>query len=332
MEIAQILKTLWRRKLWVALGFCLAAVAAWATSYKVTFPPSFESRSIEFGSASTQILLDTGQYSPLYDLEAPLEPLAERAHVYARLVESEPVQEVIAQEAGYRPFEILISGRTASQDFTRSSKEASAEQRSKELAGEAELKRLLFAAEEGLPVLSIYAQAPTPEEAMRIADAGARGLTNYVNTLESRKETSAANRVELRQLGAARGGWVNQGASRPLALMAFLGVSLGWCVVVLLGSNLVAALRRPDSPRECFNCGAGLLDDARFCSRCGFVTQGPRIVGSEPLHATKTADDGSPRQAEPRAGASTTAVVRRRSAPTGENVVRRRTANQPGPA
>jgi zinc-ribbon domain len=329
MEIAQILKTLWRRKLWVALGCCLAVAAAWATSYKVTFPPSFESRSIEFGSATTQILLDTGQYSPLYDLEAPLEPLAERAHVYARLVESEPVQEIIAREAGYAPYEILISGRTASQDFTRSSKESAAEQRSQQLAGEAELKRLLFAAEEGLPVLSIYAQAPTPEEAMRIADAGARGLSDYVNTLESRKETSAGNRVELRQLGAARGGWVNQGASRPLALMAFAGVFLGWCVLVFLGSNLVAALRRPDSPRACFNCGAGLLDDARFCSSCGFVAAGPGVAASAPLQATQSADNGSERQAEG-GQAPGPAVVRRRSAHTGKSVVRRRTAHQTG--
>jgi zinc-ribbon domain len=330
MEIAHILRTLWRRKLWVALGLCVAVAAAWATTYKVTFPPTFESRSIEFGSATTQVLLDTGQYSPLYDLEAPIEPLAERAHVYARLVESEPVQEVIASEAGYRPFEILISGRTASQDLTRSSKESAAEQRSRELAGEAELKRLLFAAEDGLPVLSIYAQAPTPREAMRIADAGARGIVNYVNSLESRKDTSPANRVELRQLGAARGGWVNQGASKPLAGMAFLGVFLGWCVVVILGSNLAVALRRPDAPRACLNCGTGLLDDARFCPSCGFVAQGPRIAATQPARGMESTDDGSERKTAPGVAASAAAVVRRRGGQTGERVARRRTASQAG--
>lgn len=268
MEIARILKILWRRRFWVAAGVAVAAFVAWSTTYRVTFPPSLEPKSIEFGSATTQVLLDAGR-SPLTDLELDISPLATRAQVYARLVESEPAQLEIARAADLQLGEIIVTGQIASQGFTRASREPAAEQRAQQLAAEAHARRLLFAAEEDLPVLSIYAQAATPEEAIRIADAGAEGLIDYVDSLEESRLTRQEARVQMRQLGVANGGWVNQGASKTLAMLALLGTLGLWCFLVLLGSNLVANLRRAESPASCANCGLELADDVRFCPRCG---------------------------------------------------------------
>jgi zinc-ribbon domain len=274
LDVVHILRVLWRRKLWVAGGVVLAAFVAWSTAFKVTFPPSFESKSIEFGVASTQVLLDAGR-SPFSDIGTEIEPLAVRAQVYARLVESLPASRMIAEEAGVEPGSIVITGHTATAEFTRSSREPTAEQRAQQLGGEANLRRILFSAEEDLPVLAIFAQAPTPEEAIRLADAGATGLIRYAETLQDDPLASSATRVEVQQLGDARGGWVNRGASRALALLAFVGVLIVWCFLVLLGSNLVENLRRQGSHVECANCGLELTADARFCPRCGAVTAQP---------------------------------------------------------
>jgi hypothetical protein len=280
MDTARIVKTLWRHRLWVALGWIVAWGVAYAITFKVTFPPGLEPRGIEFGAASTQVLIDTRR-SPLLDADAEVDPLTTRAQVYARLVESDPVREAIAREAGYEPAEIVIAGRTAISTF-RSAREPAAEQRANQLAGESQQKRLLFAAEEELPVLSIYAQGRTANEAIRLADAGAQGLIAYVKRLQARGSVPAASSVELRQLGSARGALVNPSASEMLALVVFVGVLAFWCILVLLGANVVTGLReaggtygvRDDFGASCLNCGAGLRSETRFCPNCGAATGG----------------------------------------------------------
>lgn len=299
LDVVHILRILWRRKLWVAGGVVLAALVAWSTAFKVTFPPSFQSKSIEFGVASTQVLLDAGR-SPLGDIETEIEPLAVRAQVYARLVESPPAARTIAEKAGLEPGSIIITGHTATADLTRSAREPTAEERGQQLGGEANLRRILFSAELDLPVLAIFAQAPTPEEAIRIANAGAAGLIEYAETLQTNQSTRLATRVEVRQLGDARGGWVNKGASKALALLAFAGVLIVWCFLVLLGSNLVESLRRQVFRAECANCGLELTADSRFCSRCGAVAAQPP---SPTAPGESVPDDGVPQVAAVRRSA-----------------------------
>lgn len=311
METAHILRTLWRRKLWVAAGLCIAVAAAWAATFKITFPPSLESPSIEFGSASTQVLLDTERSSPLVDLGSEIDPLATRAQVYTRLVESDPARAAITAAAGYRPAEVLITGRTSLESFTRAASEPAAEQRATELAGEGHVKRLLFAADPGLPVISIFAQAPTPTEAVRLADGAAEGLIDYVGTIES-TTTPPETRVVLRQLGPAHGSWVNEGASRSLALMVFFGVFAVWCLLVLFGSNVVAALRKPDAPQQaCLNCGGELPADARFCLQCGTPTAALAGPAGNPV---ASADDARKSKNLAADGAPRATLVRRRTA------------------
>jgi hypothetical protein len=280
LDTAQILRILWRHRLWVTLGWIVAWFVAYAVTFKVTFPPGFEPRGIEFGAASTKILIDAGR-SPLLDVEAEVDPLSTRAQVYARLVESDPVKEAIAREAGFEPDEIVIGGRTAISTF-RSAREPAAEQRANQLAEESQQKRLLFSAEEELPVLSIFAQGRTANEAIRLADAGAQGLIAYVETLQARGSVRAASKVELRQLGGARGALVNPSASETLALLVFVGVFVFWCIIVLLGANVVTGLRdaggaygvRDEFGASCLNCGAGLSPEASFCPHCGASTGG----------------------------------------------------------
>jgi len=242
VEIANILAVLWRRRVWVVVGVIVANLVAYSSAFKLTFPPSFEPRTFVYGAASTTLFLDAG-LSPLLNIETDIDPLATRAEIFTRLVESEPVIRRIEAAGGFEPGSVVVAGRIASAaTFTRSSRESAAEQRAAEVAGEDGVKRLLFANEDGLPVLSLYATAPTAEEAIRLADAGARGLIGYVKALPNRGSGPAATRINFRQLGAARGGLVNQGASVPFAILVFIGVLGIWCLFVLVGSSLARAL------------------------------------------------------------------------------------------
>jgi len=289
LELARILRTLWRRRLLVVIGLNVAMALAYASAYKVSFPPSFEPDSIEFGAASAQLLLDAGR-SPLVNVEEDIDPLSARAQVFARLVESDAVHAAIANAGGFQPGEIVVAGRTANPDITRSAREPAAEQRALQLAGDVYVKRLLVVAEPELPVLSFYAQAATPQDAIRLADAGAKGLAAYIRAVETRQRTPAGSRIQLRELGAASGGWVNPGASTGLAVVTFLGISVLWCVAVIFGSSIVSALGvAARSNAGCKECGSDVPDGASFCPACGVRTT---AEPDEPGGAAATVDVG----------------------------------------
>jgi len=247
-------------------------VAAYASAYRPTFPPTFEPKGIEFGVALTQILIDTPR-SPLTDAEVTVEPLAAKADLYARLVESEPVQESIAEAGGFDLGQVAIASRiSGSATFSRAGREQVGAQRAQDIASERQGRQILFAAEQGVPVLTVFAQAPTAEEAVRLAQAGARGLIGYISSIQVRRATPRASRIQLSQLGSARGGTVNPGASRSLALVVFLAVFGGWCLLLLVGDRLVAQLR--SRAAKCTKCGEPVPAGASFCANCGTPVTG----------------------------------------------------------
>jgi hypothetical protein len=277
VEIANILKTLWRLKLLVILGVVIAAFAGYATTYKATIPPTFESKSIEYGSAATQVLIDSTQ-SPLVDIAQDISPLSYRAQLYTQLVTSEPAKEAIAKAAGMEPGMIVISSQLPSTG-TKSSKEAGSEERSNELLAAGHVKRLLFTASEDLPVIDVLAQAQTGEEATKLSNAGAKGLIDYVASLQAKSKVAKINQVSLRQLGPARGGLVNEGASKQMAFMAFIGVLVVWCILLVLLSNLIDALRQSSSRSE--------LDEADALELDGWIFSGPRAAEDDEAPAVR---------------------------------------------
>lgn len=273
MELVDILRRLWHLRLWLAIGFFVSAFVAYASAFELTVPPTEKARSIEFGAASTQVLIDA-ETSPLVDLGVDIEPLVVRAEIYARLVESPAVKSLITRKAAQEA--VSVGGRLPMSDVPRADREPAEEQRANEISGETQSTRLLFSAVEGLPLLSVYAQASTAEDAVELADAGAQALIEYVATLEARSPDVESTRVELRQLGQAQGSMVNEGASSPLALILFVGLFGLWTLLVLFVASLVKALRAPASSAVgaveaglCANCGQELPPEARFCPRCG---------------------------------------------------------------
>src|ERR1035437_651504 len=78
---------------------------------------------------------------------------------------------------------------------------------------------------------------------LRLANAAVTGLTEYLTQLQQAEKVSASNRVVLRPLGQATGGVDAPSASKTLGLMAFLGVFVLWCAMILVGERLLATWR-----------------------------------------------------------------------------------------
>lgn len=240
-----IASLLWRHRLWVAPGLVAAVVAVVLSSYTVSLsPPSLKRDSAEFAAASTQVLVDFPERSSILDLESTLDPLVDRASVYSRLAPSPTVLDLIARKAGIDA--TLIDARGPYKPGSpRLEREPSAERRASQLRAEREQYRLRFdsESEQNIPIVNIYAQAPTVAEAGRLANSAAEGMQEYVSRIQREEGLSPEETIRLRPLGRATGGVVNPGVDRQIAALTFMGALVVWCLIVLLVSGLWRYMR-----------------------------------------------------------------------------------------
>jgi hypothetical protein len=245
MELARTLKTLWWRRRLVALGALIALLAALLSVYRIgIFPPSLESRTNVFASASTQILVDTPD-SAFADLANDLDPLDTRASVFARFLSSPVAVELIAREAGLPVGAIEAQGPyDLNQPIFQV--EPTAEQRSSQIIGERALYRMRFENNPDLPIISVFTQAPTRGEAEDLATAAPAALGAYIEELQARQQTPASRQVTIRKLGDATGGVVNEGADLQIALLVFIVVLGGWCMLLIPAQTIARGWREMD--------------------------------------------------------------------------------------
>lgn len=225
------------------LGIAIAGVAGLSTAYRLSlFPPDITERALSYGSANTQVLVDTPS-SALTDLGPQLEPLAKRAAVFTRLARTLPVRQAIAREVGADEQAIVVEAPIQSNE-PNAATEPTAERRSDSLLEEDRRFRIIFEADRGLPAVNIFARAPLAEDAVRLADAGAAGFIKYIEAVQRRQEVPAARRVTLRQLGAARGGVIAGDINLELAALTFAGVLFAWAVLMLVVGGVVDNMRK----------------------------------------------------------------------------------------
>lgn len=238
MELTHALRQLWRLKLGVIAVVAIAALVALSVAFRVSlFPPSLQSKSYEFGAASTQVIVDQKR-SPVADVRELFEPLATRAEVYARLMTSTPLRNYIGEELGIPGAAIIAEGPPAP-NATRAEREPLAGERANSLFGEGVPLRLSLRAEDELPVVSIAAQAPTAKGAEQLANAAVAGLMRYVAEAQERSRVRPGAQVRLTQLGEPQGGLVNSGVNRTMPIVAFFAVLAFGLVLLLWLGNLV---------------------------------------------------------------------------------------------
>jgi hypothetical protein len=249
MELARISKALWRRRLSLAIGILIAAIAATLSVFQVgLFPPSLTSRTNVFSTASTQILVDTPN-SAFANLSEEVEPLNTRAEVFSRFLASPIATQLIARESGL-PADAIEGQGPYEQNLPLFEQEPTAEKRSSQIIGERALYRLRFENNPTLPIISVYAQAPTSDSAKRLADAVPAALSSYIKSIQEKQHTPAGLRVEVRQLGDATGGVVNAGANAQIATLVFFVVLIGWCLLLVPARTIAKGWREASTPPD----------------------------------------------------------------------------------
>jgi hypothetical protein len=240
------MKALWRRKRWLAVGIVLAAIAATLSVAQVSlFPPSLTSRTNVFSSASTQMLVDTPG-SAFADLAEEVEPLNTRASVFSRFLASPIAIDLIAREANL-PADAVEGQGPYERNLPLFEQEPTADKRSSQIIGERALYRLRFENNPNLPIITVFSQAPTTDGAIRLANAVPAALSAYIHRIQVAQHTPANRRVEIRQLGDATGGVVNAGASGQIALLVFIVVLVGWCLLLIPAHTIARGWRSSGS-------------------------------------------------------------------------------------
>ncbi len=221
-----------RRRLlaFAAISFLVALVAAIASVTKVSLsPPSLGMRDLERGAATTRVLVDLPEQERGHVSEPQFEAMSKRASLIANLLASPPVLHRIADQMGVSTAEV-----TAQTEITEGVPlalvEPNEEKRANEILVSHDGYRLDIQANPSLPIIDVYAQAPTPAAAAELADAVAPAGNSYTDLLADRDNFPAGNRVQLKQLGAAQSAAISPTAPAEIFVLTFLvifGVAFG---------------------------------------------------------------------------------------------------------
>ena len=248
MEFVSILRHLWRRKLLLFLVFLFAVVAAIFSAYKL---PSMEKRSVQLGAAGSQILVDSPASTLVQGAqENELSTQSTRARIYAQYLASLEARDDIAKASGIPARAIKTAGPFSSDIPRNQYQPQPSEARANDVLKEGANYRLIFDAQDGVPIISVSAQAPTVEGALKLARASFVVLKSYVDKLQVEaaavpvkplpKGVTAAPvtqdaGVTVRQLGAPEGGTIGGGNSKIIMVFVFLAV-------MAFGSALIAII------------------------------------------------------------------------------------------
>jgi len=252
MALVEIARELWQRKFLVGLVVVLALFAAILSAYRFSpAPPSFEKRSLTVAAASSQILVDSTDSTLVTGAEAgELDALATRAKIYGQYLSSLAAREEIARRVGVAPETISTSGpfspATGQQEYAAQPSGERADELLQEGAG----NRLVFTAQEGVPILTVSAQAATTDRAVALAAASFQTLKAYVDKLRASGKPVRQG-VTVRQLGAPEGGTLGGSNNLILMVLAFLLVFGLGCAAILVLPTFVArwrALNKLDHP------------------------------------------------------------------------------------
>jgi hypothetical protein len=233
-----------RRALAVLAGSALIALAlaVWSVSSVSLSPPGLHPRELPTAAATTHVLIDMPRSEITNRTRAwdYFAPLSMRADLLARVASSAPAVDRIAKRAGIPADDIAaVSPVTASVQSALT--EPGSEQRARELLLASKRYRLEIMNRPQMPLLDIYAQAPSAAEAERLAGAAVIGLRDELRAQARAKGLDPRRQVRLEQLGNARGAVINPGVELKLAVLTFF---IAFCLSCAALFVLVAALSR----------------------------------------------------------------------------------------
>ena len=216
-----------------ALAGLLAAVLAVFTVH--LGPPWVAPRHLSIAAAETRLMVDAPRSLAIdpHVRSADFQSLTYRADWLAALLVTRPVAERIAQRAAI-PVDGLSTVFRARKDVPLALIEPGSEARAYQILRSSTPYRLEVQARGTDPVVDVYAQAPTPEAARRLADVAVQGLRDYLRRLALAQGLPAGGVPVVYQLGRARGGVINRPIVPETAALAFLVVFGITCTVLLI--------------------------------------------------------------------------------------------------
>jgi hypothetical protein len=224
MRFGMHLRELTRQRIGFTLSLVLATLIALSAGYRIgLFPPSLSQRSVDIATASTQVLVDAPKPEVL-DMRvgtADLQSQSNRALLIGNVMASLSVRQFIARRA-HVPAYLIKAQTPLTPDFPRAVAGTENQKHTSDILRSTDEYRLNIQANPTVPVLDIYAQAPTPQAAAQLANAAVDGMHDYLRAEARTQAVSNRHAVTLEQLGRATGRVINHGARVQLMALAFL--------------------------------------------------------------------------------------------------------------
>ncbi|HEX4731692.1 MAG TPA: hypothetical protein VH299_10505 [Solirubrobacterales bacterium] len=232
MAFLELIRRLLKHKYLLFCVFLVAVGAAILSAYSVS-SRGLEKRSLSVSAASSQILVDSVPSALAQGAEtSTFEALATRAKIYGQYLASLSARTEIARRAGVPATSLSTSGpfSTATGQVNYSSE--SSGERASELLQEGAGNRLVFSAQEGVPIITVDAQAVNTDTAVALASASYATLRRYIKAFEV-EGVPLRHGVTVRQLGEPEGGTLGGSNDKMLMALAFLLTFGLGCAVIL---------------------------------------------------------------------------------------------------
>jgi hypothetical protein len=242
MDLLGLLNAMQRHRLLVGVAVAVATLVAVSTAYQL---PSMKPRSISVGAATSQILVDSNPSTLVAGAGTDqIAALGSRARVYAQYLSSRDAVAKLSRATGIPSPLITARGPFSEGTGIKNYQQQGGESRASDLTSEKKRYRLVFQAQEDVPIITVYATGASPDTALKLANASYTVLKQYVDKLErdgvvksSEKAAAAADAasgsptakvttpnyaIVVRQLGSPEGGLVGGGVSKVIMILAFL--------------------------------------------------------------------------------------------------------------
>jgi hypothetical protein len=234
MGLGRHLRELCGYRAGLVASILIASLAAlWSVGKLSLFPPGVKPRVVQMASASTRAIVDSPT-SAVLDLAIPttnLQGMTNRGVLVGNMIASEPVRGYVARRAHLRP-ELLQVASPVTPDFPRPLA-TSGKRSTKDIVKSPNEYRLSIQANPTVPILDVYAEAPTVAAARSLANSAVEGMGDYLRDLADAQQIPPGQRVHLEQLGRADGGIINPDVSVKLAVLSFVLVFAASSATVL---------------------------------------------------------------------------------------------------
>ena len=221
-------------------GLC-ALLALAVAAFSVT------GRDLTFSGAVVHVMIDRGVVADQRSGPPAISNDTGRAALFAGLLASRTGLDYAGRRAGV-PGDRIAGAAPSTADVPIAMTEPDSEKRASDILASTARYRLDVQARPTMPIIDIYARAPTTPAAERLAGGAVAGLGDLLRDRARRQGVDPATLPTLRMLGPPRGGPVTAGAAPEIAALTFLVVfGVAWFALSLFARLRGRAPARPEA-------------------------------------------------------------------------------------